>query len=92
EWPQNRALGDTTRDRLPTGFNSIHLHSLGPAIQPVFYPAKRMQASSSQFCQKNAVGNETGSFEYSKCLEGGDFRSAEAMLTGVAVPCHPSSC
>uniref|UniRef100_A0A8C3KC32 CNH domain-containing protein n=1 Tax=Calidris pygmaea TaxID=425635 RepID=A0A8C3KC32_9CHAR len=37
-WPQYRALGDTTRDQPPTGFNSIHHHSLGPAIQPVFNP------------------------------------------------------
>ncbi|PKU43084.1 hypothetical protein llap_6600 [Limosa lapponica baueri] len=29
--PHYRALGDTTRDRPPTGFNSIPHHSLGPA-------------------------------------------------------------
>ncbi|KAK4807083.1 hypothetical protein QYF61_018424 [Mycteria americana] len=40
-WPQHRALGNTACDRPPTGVNSIHHHSLGPAIQPVFYPAKR---------------------------------------------------
>ncbi|KAK4814948.1 hypothetical protein QYF61_006892 [Mycteria americana] len=58
-WPQHRALGDTTCDQLPTGFNSIHHHSLGPAIQPVLYPAKStpVQAMSSQFLQENAVGN-----------------------------------
>ncbi|KAK4825368.1 hypothetical protein QYF61_027121 [Mycteria americana] len=39
-WPQHRALGDTTCDRPPTGVNSIHHNSLGPAIQPVFYPGK----------------------------------------------------
>ncbi|KAK4817682.1 LOW QUALITY PROTEIN: hypothetical protein QYF61_024911 [Mycteria americana] len=39
-WPQHRALGDTTCDRLPTGVNSIHHHSLGLAIQPVLYPEK----------------------------------------------------
>ncbi|KAK4816020.1 hypothetical protein QYF61_011010 [Mycteria americana] len=33
-WPQHRALGNTTCDRLPTGVNSIHHHSLGPAVQP----------------------------------------------------------
>ncbi|KAK4827926.1 hypothetical protein QYF61_022374 [Mycteria americana] len=63
-WPQHRALGNTACDRLPTGFTSIHHHSLGPAIQPVFYPAKRtpIQAMSSQFLQKNAVGNRVKSF------------------------------
>ncbi|KAK4828439.1 hypothetical protein QYF61_026596 [Mycteria americana] len=34
-WPQHRALGNTTCHRPPTGVNSIHHHSLGPAIQPV---------------------------------------------------------
>ncbi|KAK4829388.1 LOW QUALITY PROTEIN: hypothetical protein QYF61_003728 [Mycteria americana] len=58
-WPQHRALGNTTCDRLPTGVNSIHHSSLGPAIQPVLYPAKStpIQAMSSQFLQENAVGN-----------------------------------
>ncbi|KAK4826388.1 hypothetical protein QYF61_008059, partial [Mycteria americana] len=55
-WPQHRALGNTACDRLPTGVNSIHHHSLGPAIQPVLYPAKStpVQAMSSQFLQENA--------------------------------------
>ncbi|KAK4824593.1 hypothetical protein QYF61_016838 [Mycteria americana] len=55
-WPQHRALGNTTCDRPPTGVNSIHHHSLGPAIQPVLYPAKStpVQAMSSQFLQENA--------------------------------------
>ncbi|KAK4820403.1 hypothetical protein QYF61_026239, partial [Mycteria americana] len=39
-WPQHRALGDTACDRPPTGVNSIHHHSLGPAVQPVLYSAK----------------------------------------------------
>ncbi|KAK4810645.1 hypothetical protein QYF61_007382 [Mycteria americana] len=58
-WPQHRALVDTTCDRPPTGVNSIHHHSLGPAIQPVLYPVKStpIQAMSSQFLQENAVGN-----------------------------------
>ncbi|KAK4829578.1 hypothetical protein QYF61_005678 [Mycteria americana] len=49
-WPQHRALGNTACDRPPTGVNSIHHHSLGPAIQPVLYPAKRtpVQAMSRQ--------------------------------------------
>ncbi|KAK4827071.1 hypothetical protein QYF61_014145 [Mycteria americana] len=38
-WPQHRALGNTTCDQPPTGVNSIHHHSLGWAIQPVLYPA-----------------------------------------------------
>ena len=48
-WAQYWALGNTTSDRLPTGFNSIHHRSLGPAVQPVFYPAKStpVQAMSS---------------------------------------------
>ncbi|KAK4825281.1 hypothetical protein QYF61_026082, partial [Mycteria americana] len=49
-WPQYRALGNTACDRPPTGVNSIHHHSLGPAIQPVLNPAKStpVQAMSSQ--------------------------------------------
>ncbi|KAK4816559.1 hypothetical protein QYF61_017949 [Mycteria americana] len=59
DWPQHRALGNTTCDRPPTGVNSIHHHSSGPAIQPVLYPAKStpVQAMSSQFLQENAVGD-----------------------------------
>ncbi|KAK4815383.1 hypothetical protein QYF61_001371 [Mycteria americana] len=60
DWPQHRALGNTACDRPPTGVNSIHHHSLGPAIQPVLYPAKRtpIQAMSSQFLQENAVAKQ----------------------------------
>ncbi|KAK4817461.1 LOW QUALITY PROTEIN: hypothetical protein QYF61_015616 [Mycteria americana] len=63
-WPKHGALGDTTCDRLPTGVNSIHHHSLGPAVQPVLYPAKStpVQAMSSQFLQENAVGNRVKGF------------------------------
>ncbi|KAK4814174.1 hypothetical protein QYF61_010006 [Mycteria americana] len=63
-WPQHRALGNTACDRPPTGVNSIHHHSLGPAIQPVLYPAKSIpvQAMSSQFLQENAVGNSVKGF------------------------------
>ncbi|KAK4823418.1 hypothetical protein QYF61_001873 [Mycteria americana] len=63
-WPQHRALGNTTCDQLPTGVNSIHHHSLGPAIQPVLYPEKSapVQAMSSQFLQENAVGNRVKGF------------------------------
>ncbi|KAK4826416.1 hypothetical protein QYF61_008949 [Mycteria americana] len=59
DWPQHRALGNTTCDQPPTGVNSIHHHSLGPAVQPVLYPVKSspVQAMSSQFLQENAVGN-----------------------------------
>ncbi|KAK4828526.1 hypothetical protein QYF61_026948 [Mycteria americana] len=58
DWPQHRALGNTTYDGPPTGVNSIHHHSLGPAIQPVLYAAKStpVQAMSSHFLQENAVG------------------------------------
>ncbi|KAK4822811.1 hypothetical protein QYF61_020094 [Mycteria americana] len=57
DWPQHRALGNTACDRPPTGVNSIHHHSLGPAIQPVLNPAKStpVQAMSSQFLQENAL-------------------------------------
>jgi len=57
-WPQYWALGKSTCDQPPTGFNSIHYHSLGLAIQTVFYSEKHMPiwAMSSQFPQKNAVG------------------------------------
>ncbi|KAK4818185.1 hypothetical protein QYF61_007823 [Mycteria americana] len=63
-WPQHRALGDTACDRPPTEVNSIHHHPLGPAIQPVLYPAKSapVQAMSSQFLQENAVGNGVKGF------------------------------
>ncbi|KAK4819185.1 hypothetical protein QYF61_026659 [Mycteria americana] len=63
-WPQHRALGNTTCDRPPTGVNSIHHHSLGPAVQPVLYPAKStpIQAMSSQFLQENAVVNHVKGF------------------------------
>ncbi|KAK4817635.1 hypothetical protein QYF61_021781 [Mycteria americana] len=63
-WPQHRALGNTACDRLPAGFNSIHHHCLGPAVQPVLYPAKSspVQAMSSQFLQENAVGNSVKGF------------------------------
>ncbi|KAK4819924.1 hypothetical protein QYF61_015299 [Mycteria americana] len=48
-WPQHRALGNTACDWPPTGVNSIHHHSLGPAIQPVLNRAKStpVQAMSS---------------------------------------------
>ncbi|KAK4824441.1 hypothetical protein QYF61_015756 [Mycteria americana] len=63
-WPQHRALGNTACDRPPSGVNSIHHHSLGPAIQPVLNPAKStpVQAMSSQFLQENAVGNRVKGF------------------------------
>ncbi|KAK4814757.1 hypothetical protein QYF61_026734 [Mycteria americana] len=63
-WPQHRSLGNTNCDRPPTGVNSIHHHSLGPAIQPVLYPAKStpVQAMSSQFLQENAVGDRVKGF------------------------------
>ncbi|KAK4816500.1 hypothetical protein QYF61_017461 [Mycteria americana] len=64
DWPQHRALGNTTCDQPPTGVNSIHHHSSGPAIQPVLYQAKStpIQAMSSQFLQENAVGNRVKGF------------------------------
>ncbi|PKU39790.1 hypothetical protein llap_9902 [Limosa lapponica baueri] len=64
KWPQYRALGDTTRDRLPPGLNSIHHRSFGPTIQSVFHPGKStpVQDMNSQFLQKNAMGNGVKGF------------------------------
>ncbi|KAK4810059.1 hypothetical protein QYF61_007223 [Mycteria americana] len=64
EWPQHRALGNTTCARPPTGVNSVHHNSLGSAIQPVFYPAKStpVQAMSPQVLQENAVGDSVKGF------------------------------
>ncbi|KAK4818444.1 hypothetical protein QYF61_013131 [Mycteria americana] len=61
-WPQHRALGNTACDRPPTGVNSIHHHSLGPAVQPVLYPAKStpVQAMSSQFLQETPQRHSWG--------------------------------
>ncbi|GAB0208342.1 mitochondrial enolase superfamily member 1 [Grus japonensis] len=39
-WSQCLALGNTTGDRPPTGFNSIHHSSFSLAIQPVILPSK----------------------------------------------------
>ncbi|KAK4829045.1 hypothetical protein QYF61_001850 [Mycteria americana] len=63
-WPQHRALGNTACDRPPTGVNSIHHHSLGPAVQPGLNPVKStpIQAMSSQFLQENAVGSRVKGF------------------------------
>ena len=38
--PQYQPLWNTTPHQSPAGFNSIHYRSLGPAIQPVLYPAE----------------------------------------------------
>ncbi|KAK4821026.1 hypothetical protein QYF61_012112 [Mycteria americana] len=64
DWPHHRALGNTACDWPPTGVNSIHHRSLGPAIQPVLYPGKStpVQAMSSQFLQENAAGNNVKGF------------------------------
>jgi len=44
---------------LPAGFNSIHHHSLGLAIQPALYLAKGLsvQTMVCQLLQENAVGD-----------------------------------
>jgi len=46
-------------DWSPAGFNSIHHHSLGPAIKSALYPAKivSVQAMGHQLPQENAVGD-----------------------------------
>ena len=53
-----------THDWLPVGFNSIQHHYLGPAIQPVLYPAKSVpvQATSCQLLQENTVGDSVEGF------------------------------
>ncbi|KAK4810166.1 hypothetical protein QYF61_010478 [Mycteria americana] len=63
-WPQHRALGNTACDQPPNGVNSIHHHFLGPAIQPVLYPAKStpVHTMSSQFLQENAMENRVKGF------------------------------
>ena len=62
--PQHRPLGNTTRDRSLAGFNSIHHHSLGPALQPVPYPAKgvSVQATGCQLLEENTVGDSVKGF------------------------------
>jgi len=52
-WPQYRALGNTTPDWPPPGFNSVHHNSLGPAFQSIFYPKSMpVQAMSSHFSRR----------------------------------------
>jgi len=47
DWPQNRALGNTTCDRLPAGFNSIHTTLWArPASQ--FLPSKEYTCQSHE--------------------------------------------
>ncbi|KAK4810276.1 hypothetical protein QYF61_015306 [Mycteria americana] len=63
-WPQHRALGNTACARLPTGVNSIHHQSLGPAVQAVLYPANLSAVSrfTYQMAPRKAavtVGSET---------------------------------
>ena len=62
--PQHRPLGNTTCDQSPAEFNSIHHHSLGPALQPVPYPAKSIsvQAMDCQLLQANTVGDSIKGF------------------------------
>ena len=49
--PQHRPLGNTTCDQSPAGFNSIHHHSLGPALQLRVYLSKPRAASFyGEFC------------------------------------------
>jgi len=61
---QYRPLRNTTCDWLSAGFNSIHQHSLGPAIQPIFYPVKSVpvQAMGCQLLQGNTVGDSVKGF------------------------------
>ena len=51
-------------DRSPAGFNSIHHHSLGPALQPLPPPAKSVpvQATGCQLLQENTVGDSVKGF------------------------------
>lgn len=48
----------------PAGFNSMHYHSLGLTIQPVFYPARSVPAQAMVYhiLQLNTVGDRVKSF------------------------------
>lgn len=52
--PQNQPLEKATHGWSLAAFNFIYYHLLGPAIQPVLYPAKRVsvQAMSCQLLQE----------------------------------------
>lgn len=62
--PQHRLWRNTTHDRLPAGFHSVHHLSLGLAIQPVSNPAKSVpvQAMCCQLLQENTVGDRVKGF------------------------------
>jgi len=57
--PQHQPLRNTTSDRSPAGFHSVHHYSLGPAIQPVFNSAKcvPVRAMGCQLLQENTMGD-----------------------------------
>lgn len=57
--PQDGPLWNTTRDRLPAGFNSIHPCSLGLVLQPVFYPTESI-AVEAMGCQLQTIIYKTG--------------------------------
>ena len=61
---QYQPMGNTTCDWSPAGFNSIHHHSLGLALQPVLYSAKSVpvQAMSYQLLQGNILGDSVKGF------------------------------
>ncbi|KAK4818449.1 hypothetical protein QYF61_013136 [Mycteria americana] len=82
-WPQHRALGNTTCDRPPTAVNSIHHNALGLAIQPVLYPVNTtpVQAMSSQFLQENAVGNRVKAFTEVRQTTSTAFPSSTKQVT-----------
>ena len=65
--PQYQRLGSTTHVQTPAGFNSIHHHSVGLAIQPVLYPVKSVCTCPSHglpaaFCKENTVGDCVNGF------------------------------
>ncbi|KAK4819495.1 hypothetical protein QYF61_004791 [Mycteria americana] len=90
-WSQHRALGNTTCDRPPTGVNSFHHHSLGPAIQLVLYPAKStpVQAMSSQFLQENASNTDLRKprRHYYFCTRSGSYRALLLLPWRALSPC-----
>ena len=55
---------NTAGDQSTAGFDSIHLHSLGLAIQPVLYSVNSVpiQATDCQLPQENTVGDNTKGF------------------------------
>lgn len=66
-WPQYWPLRSTSSDQTLPGLNSIRHHSLGTAVQPVFYPAK---STYVQWKRERVVGLTHWWFRIYSYLEG----------------------